>query len=218
MMEKIKIFLADDHAILRQGLKLMIDAQEDMQVIGEAEHGIAALKLIPLLKPNVVVIDVSMPEMSGLEVTQQLNQMLPEIKIIALTRHNDGHYVQQLLHAGASGYALKQSEGRDLIRAIRVVATGGTYLDPAIAGKLVGTLIGRVSKRKINKAGILSEREADVLRLIARGHSNKEIANCFAISVKTVETHKANAMLKLELKTRADIVRYAMAQGWLQDD
>ncbi|MFN7928758.1 MAG: response regulator transcription factor [Blastocatellia bacterium] len=217
-MDKVRVFLADDHAVLRQGLKLIINAEADMQVVGEAEDGQTALKLIPTLKPDIVVLDVSMPKLNGLETTQELKRLLPKLKIIALTRHSDSHYVQQLLHAGAAGYALKQSEGREIIRAIRVVATEGTYLDPTIAGKVIDTLVGRVSKRNIEKAGTLTERETEVLRLIALGYSNKEIANHFALSVKTVETHKANAMLKLDMNSRVDIVRYGILQGWLQDD
>lgn len=217
-MDKVRIFLADDHVVLRQGLKLIINSQSDMEVVGEAGDGETALKLIPSLKPTVVVMDVSMPEINGLQLTRQLMRILPQVKILTLTRHNDGNYVQQLLGAGASGYALKQSDSSELLRAIRVLVAGGTYLDPAIAGKLVGTLVGRVSKRNIEKAGTLTERETDVLRLIAQGHSNKDIAARFEISIKTIEAHKANAMLKLDLHSRVDIVRYALLEGWLKSE
>lgn len=217
-MNKLKIFLVDDHAILRQGLKLMINSQEDMQVIGEAGDGKTALEMIPQLNPEVIVMDVSMPQMNGLQTTQCLRKLFSQLKIVALTRHNDSHYAHQLMQAGANGYVLKQTESREFIHALRVVATGGTYLDPSIAGKILGTLVGRVSTRNIEKSGILTEREANVLRLIARGYSNKEIADQFGLSVKTVETYKANATLKLELQSRADIVPYGILQGWLQDD
>lgn len=217
-MNKLRIFLADDHAILRQGLKMMINAQADMEVVGEASNGQAAVQHAMKFRPDVVVMDVTMPEMNGQQATQQLKQAFPQIKILALTRHNDSSYVQQLLQAGVSGYVLKQSDAEELLRAIRVIVGGGTYLDPAIAGKVVGSLVGRASKQSLKKAGKLSERETDVLQLIARGYSNKEIAERFKLSVKTVEAHKANAMTKLELRSRVDIVRYAMLRGWLQDN
>lgn len=217
-MGKLRIFLTDDHAILRQGLKLLINGQEDMQVIGEASNGKTALRLIPTLQPDVAVMDVSMPEMNGLEATQQLKKTLPQIKVLALTRHNDSSYLQPLLQAGIAGYVLKQSDAKELLRAIRAIAVGGTYLDPAIAGKIIKTVVGRNSNPGLTKAGTLSERETEVLRLIAQGYSNKEIAAQFDLSVKTIEAHKANAMLKLGLGSRVEIVRYALLQGWLQTE
>lgn len=217
-MKKLQIFIADDHAILRQGLRMVLNAQADMEVVGEANDGGEAVQRVLQLRPDVVVMDVSMDQVNGYEATLKIKEFLPQVKILALTRHDDSSYAQQLLRAGASGYALKQSDSRELLRAIRIIAEGGTYLAPTIAGRLVGTLLGRVSKRDVAKAGTLTEREVDVLRLIARGYSNKEVAAHFQLSVKTVETHKANAMLKLELNSRVDIVRYAMLRGWLQDN
>jgi two-component system, NarL family, response regulator NreC len=216
-MKKLRILLADNHAILRQGLRMVINTQPDMEVVGEASDGQEAVQQTLQLRPDVVLMDISMHKVNGYEATLEIKKLLPETKILALTRHDDSSYAQQLLRAGASGYALKQSDSRELLRAIRTIVEAGTYLDPAIAGKLVGTLLGRASKRDVAKAGTLSEREAAVLRLIARGYSNKEVAEQFQLSVKTVETHKANAMLKLELKNRVDIVRYALLCGWLQD-
>ena len=217
-MDKLRIFLADDHAILRQGLKLVINAQADMEVIGEADDGQSAVELVLKLQPDVVIMDVSMTEVNGYQATLQLKQAQPSIKILALTRHSDSSYVQQLLRAGVSAYVLKQSDAAELLRAIHVIVAGGTYLDPGVTGSVVGNLIGRSSKRNIERAGSLTARETEVLQLIARGYSNKDIGAQLEISVKTVEAHKANAMAKLNLHTRVDIVHYGLLRGWLQTD
>ena len=216
-MSKLRIFLADDHAMIRDGLKVLINSQSDMEVIGEANNGKAAVQQIPPLQPDVAVLDISMPELNGLHATEALKKALPRLKIIILTRHTDAGHLQQLLRAGAAGYILKQSAADELIRAIRAVIAGGTYLDPAVAGKAVSGMTGRLSKRSAEKGDTLSERETEVLRLIAWGYSNKEIAARFDLSVKTVEAHKANAMSKLELRSRIDIVRYAILRGWMLD-
>jgi two-component system response regulator NreC len=217
-MEKIRILLADDHAILRHGLRMVINAQADMEVVGEVGDGQSAVQRALELQPDIVVLDVSMPNLNGQQAARQLKQALPQTKLVALTRHNDNSFVQQLLQAGVSGYILKQSEAGELLRAIRVTVRGGTYLDPAVAGKVVDSLVGRASKQNLKKAGLLSERETEVLQMIAQGYANKEIAERFQLSVKTIEAHKANAMMKLELQSRVDIVRYARLRGWLQDN
>jgi two-component system, NarL family, response regulator NreC len=214
---KLRICLADDHAMIRAGLKMLVNAQADMEVIGEASDGRAAVAMVLNLKPDVIVLDVSMPELSGLQAAEELRRARTTTKILPLTRHADGGYLQQLLSAGASGYMLKQSAAEELIRAIRAIAAGGTYLDPAIAGKLIMNQQGRFTDRKSRKQSDLTERETEVLRMIAWGYSNKEIATRLTLSVKTVEAHKANAMRKLDLTSRIDIVRFAILQGWLQD-
>jgi DNA-binding NarL/FixJ family response regulator len=216
-MEKLRIFLADDHVMLRNGLRPLINAQPDMEVIGEAGDGRSTIKLVLEFRPDVVVVDVSMPELNGQQTTRQLKRMRPETKILALTRHGEGCYLQQLLRAGASGYVLKQNDAQELIRAIRVVASGGVYVDPALAGALISVCDGRFRSRDIKEAPPLTDRETEVLRLVAQGYSNKEIAAFFDLSVKTVEVHKANAMRKLRLSGRIEIMRYAVIQGWLQD-
>lgn len=216
-MNKLRIFLADDHTMIREGLRVLINSQSDMEVVGDASNGKLAVQQIPHLQPDVAVLDISMPEMSGLQATEVLKKTLPRLKIIALTRHVDAGHLQQLLRAGAAGYILKQSAADELIRAIRAVVAGGTYLDPAVAGKAVSGLTGRLSKRSVEKGDTLSDRETEVLRLIAWGYSNKEIASRFNLSVKTIEAHKANAMSKLELRSRIDIVRYAILRGWMLD-
>ncbi len=217
-MEKLRVFLVDDHAALREGLRLLVNTQMDMEVVGQAGDGRTALKQIrDCPRVDVVVMDVSMPEMNGADATRQLKQSNPDIRILALTRHSDQGYLQKLLQAGARGYALKQAAAEELINAIRIVATGGTYLDPMLKNSVVENFVGRQRAKGKTTAKPLSARETEVLRLIAWGHSNKEIAASLGISVKTVEYHKTRFMEKLDLRSRTDIVRYALLQGWLKE-
>jgi len=217
MASRLRILLADDHAIVRQGLKLLIDNQSDMEVVGEAADGHHALEQAKASKPNVIVIDISMPGMNGLVATRTLKQLQPDVAIVALTRHDDDRYLEELLRAGASGYVLKQSDPSEFLRAIRVVAAGGIYLDPAMTSHVADGLLARRPAGSHEARPKISERESEVLRLTAVGHSNKEIADQLKISVKTVEVHKANAMQKLGLAGRVDIIRYGVLQGWLYD-
>jgi DNA-binding NarL/FixJ family response regulator len=217
MPPKLRIVLADDHTIVRQGLKLLIDGQPDMMVVGEAPDGAAVLEQAKALKPDIVVMDISMPGMNGLVATRTLKGAQPHVAIVVLTRHEEDAYVQELLRAGASGYVLKHSPPPQLLGAIRAVAAGGVYLDPAVSGRVAdGLLDGRLDRRRAADATI-TERESEVLRLVAVGHSNKDIAGRLDISVKTVELHKANAMRKLGLAGRVDIIRYGAMRGWLYD-
>jgi DNA-binding NarL/FixJ family response regulator len=216
-MPILRILLADDHAIVRQGVKALIASQADMEVIGEADDGASALLKAVELLPDVVVIDLSMPRLNGTQATEQIKQACPGVKVLALTVHEDRGYLRRILEAGASGYALKQAPAEQLYRAIRLVAAGGIYLDPALAGKVVGTLVREDSIRKALQVDNLSERETEVVRLIAKGYSNKEIAAQLAINAKTVETYKTRSLEKLDLRSRADLVRYALQRGWLQD-
>ena len=216
-MSKLRILLADDHETVREGLKMIVNAQADMEVVGEAGDGRLAVARAVELLPDIVVMDVSMPHLNGLKATEKLKQLCPQVKVLTLTRHTDDGYLQQILRAGASGYVLKQSASTELLHAIRAVAAGGIYLDPSVAGKVMGNYAGRMPSLRGTAQGSLSEREAEVLRLIAWGHSNKEIAARMELSVKTVEAHKANAMKRLGMQSRIDIVRFALLQGWLQD-
>ncbi|HEY0429999.1 MAG TPA: response regulator transcription factor [Pyrinomonadaceae bacterium] len=216
-MEKLRIVLAEDHLTVREGIKLLVNSQPDMEVIGEADNGSAAIKEVQKLAPDIIVMDISMPELNGLKATRRLKQVCPNVKVLTLTRHTDDAYLQQLIEAGASGYVLKQSAPTELIRAIRIISEGNSYLDPALTNKLFGGYASRSVLRGERK-GDLTDREAEVLRMIAWGYSNKEIAAKMNISVKTVEAHKANAMRKLDIRSRIDIVRYAILQGWLQDN
>jgi two-component system response regulator NreC len=212
----VRVVLADDHATVRHGLKLMIDAEPDMKVVGEANDGHEALRRVRELKPDVVVMDISMPGMNGLAATRALKETQPQAVIVTLTRHADEASLQELLRAGVSGYVLKRSAPTELLHAIRRTAAGGQYLDSTLTARATAGLIG--DERGGKKApGRLTDREAAVLRLIASGYSNKEIAAQLALSVKTIEAHKANAMRKLDLTGRIDIVKYAVLQGWLDN-
>jgi DNA-binding NarL/FixJ family response regulator len=217
-MDKLRILLAENHETIRDGLKLLVNSQPDMEIVGEADNGRVALQLAQELLPDVVVMDVSMPELNGLQATKKLKQKCPQVKVLTLTRHTDDGYLQQLLQAGASGYVLKQSKSAELLRAIRAIGAGQTYLDTAITEKAVSQILGgKRAARGAPPDANLSGREAEVLRLIAWGYINKEIAARLNLSIKTVEVHKANGMRKMGMKSRVDIVRYALLQGWLQD-
>jgi DNA-binding NarL/FixJ family response regulator len=215
-MAEVRVFLADDHAIVRGGMKALINAQPGLVVVGEAADGLETCELVPALRPDVVVMDVSMPGLTGSLATERLRRECPGVKVLALTVHEDKGYIRQLLTAGASGYALKRAAPEELIRAIQVVAAGGAYLDPAVAVKVVGGFV-KLPPKSAAKAGELSEREEEVARLTAAGHGNKEIAARLDLSVKTVETYRARSLEKLGLKSRAELVRYAFQQGWLKD-
>jgi DNA-binding NarL/FixJ family response regulator len=202
--------------MLRDGLKSLVNAQPDMEVVGEADDGRAALAKAQELRPDVVVMDISMPELNGIQATEQLKGR-SQTKVLVLTAYDEVGYLRQLLQAGASGYVLKRAAAEDLVKAIRVVASGGVYLDPTLAGKVVGGYVGRKKLRGALQGVELSGREEEVLRLVAWGYTNKEVAGYLNISVKTVETHKTNLMEKLELSGRSDIVRYALRRGWLSE-
>jgi two-component system response regulator NreC len=214
---KLRVFLADDHAVLREGLRMLVNSQDDMECVGEAGDGRAAVKGVIELLPDVAVLDVSMPELNGLQATERIRACCPDAKIVALTRHSDDGYLQLLLKAGVSGYILKQSTSNVFVAAIRAVAAGQTFLDPAITEKVVGSYVAKSAGRGAGPQSEPSERETEVLRLIAWGFSNKEIAARLDLSVKTVEVHKSNAMRKLGMRSRIDIMRYAILQGWLQN-
>src|SRR5262245_33816795 len=216
--KKLRILLAEDHEMVREGLKALVNAQPDMDVVGEASDGRITIQRTQELEPDVIVMDITMPVMNGLRATEKITQSFRTVKILTLTRHADVDFAQQMFRAGASGYILKQSASIELIRAIRTLAAGGTYIDPAIADKIITGYVGKQARLSQLPKSDLSERETEVLRLIAWGYSNKEIATHLEISVKTVEAHKANTMKKLNLHSRIDIVRFALLQGWLQDN
>jgi DNA-binding NarL/FixJ family response regulator len=215
----IRVVIADDHAIVRDGLRALVEAQPGLQVVGEAADGQEAWRRACDLKPDVVLLDVSMPSAGGADAAARIATDCPTVRVVALTMHEERGYVTRMLRAGVSGYVLKRTATAELVRAIRMVAAGGTYVDPSLAGSLL-TESSHRRPRTTNGgacADDLTAREREVLRLVARGHSNKEIATALEISVKTVETHKANGMAKLGLGSRAALVRFGMGQGWLSD-
>ena len=216
--KKIRVVLADDHPVVREGLKTLVNDNPHMEVVGEACDGASACEVVKELQPDVLVVDISMPRMNGVQTTQWVKRECPKTKVLALTLHDEKSYLQQLLEAGASGYVLKRSPADELLRAIRSVSMGGTHLDPAIAGRVVGVFSARNRTSKSDRGTKLSERENEVLRLIALGFTNKEMGAQLDLSVKTVETYKARILAKLHLSSRADIVRYAIEQGWMDHD
>ncbi|HEY6330396.1 MAG TPA: response regulator transcription factor [Blastocatellia bacterium] len=223
-ISKLQILLADDHQMLREGLRALVNLQSDMEVVGEANNGRIAVAMAHQLQPDVVVMDVSMPEMNGLKATERLKKLSPQIRVLVVTRHADSGFIQQLTRAGASGYLLKQSASSELIHAIRAVASGDEYLDPAVTGRVMSAYAARnqppvrTGREALQSQPELSAREEEVLELVAWGYSNKEVSQRLQLSVKTIEAHKANSSRKLGLNSRTDIVRYALLRGWLKDD
>jgi len=211
----IRVLMVDDHPVVLAGLKALVGADPDFVIVGEARDGRTALRMAVQLVPDVVVMDISLPEMNGIELAAALRAERPECRVLVLTVHEERAYLRQVIELGVGGYLLKRSAADELPRAIHAVAAGGMYLDPAIAGKVVGRLAPGAAQPQAGQAADLSERETDVLRLIAGGHSNKAISARLNISVKTVETYKARAMEKLGFHSRVDVVRYAAEQGWL---
>ena len=214
-MPQIRVIVADDHPLVLAGLRALLNGDPLMQVIGEAVDGQVALRLAIELKPDVMVLDLSMPGMNGVRVAQALRVQLPSCQILVVSVHEDRAYLRRLLEIGVSGYVLKRSAPQELIGAIRAVATGGKYLDPAIAGVIIGRGAPSGTLRSIDCSTELSVRETEVLQLAAAGYTNKEVSLQLRLGVKTIETYKARAMDKLGLDTRAELVRYAMVKGWL---
>lgn len=211
----ISVLLADDHETVREGLRAILSSDPGIDVIGEAADGESAVTATQTLNPDVVVMDVTMPGLNGFQATQAIKQCCPDTSVLVLTRHSHEAYVHEFLRAGASGYVLKQSRSSELLRAVHAVAGGQQYVDAAMTQK-VEALYGPRAHAAVAPPA-LSPREEQVLRLVALGHSNKEIAATLEVSVKTVEAHKANAGQKLGLTGRADVVRYAHVRGWLND-
>jgi DNA-binding NarL/FixJ family response regulator len=216
MTEKVRIVLADDHPIVLDGLRNLIRAEADFELVGEAGSGLTALKLIREQRPDVAVLDISMPELNGIVLSRRLAADMPGLKLLVLTLHEDRAYLNQALEAGVRGYVLKRSAVENLVQAIRAVMVGGLYIDPAIVGRVFESK--HVNKRLAARKGVspaLTDREADVLKMAALGFTNKEIAARLDVGVKSIETYKARGLEKLGLKTRAELVRYASGQGWL---
>jgi DNA-binding NarL/FixJ family response regulator len=213
-MTDIRVAVADDHPVVLAGIKALLQAAPEITLVGDATTGKAAIEMIQQAAPDIAVIDISLPDISGLEIARRITETCPTVKLLALTVHEDRAYVQLLLQAGARGYILKRSAAEDLVRAIRAVAAGGVYLDPEIADKALPETAQ--TGAACSERESLSQRETEVLRLTAQGFSNKEMAARLDVSIKTVETYKARACEKLNLRTRVDIVRYGVVHGWLE--
>lgn len=213
----LRVVLADDHAVVREGLKTLVNAQPDMRVVGEAADGDAAWRAARALAPDLLVLDLSMPGVGGAEAAARVRRDCPGVRILVLTVHEERAYLAPLLRVGVAGYVLKRTAPEDLVRALRTVSRGGVYLDAGVADVVVGGFLEHQRGRAAGGHPALSAREEAVLRRIARGYSNREIAADLTLSVKTVETYKARVAEKLGLRTRVDIVSYAADRGWLGD-
>jgi two-component system response regulator NreC len=207
--KRIRVLLADDHTILRKGVRLLLESQADMEVVGEAKTGREAIDEARRLKPDVVVMDVSMPELNGIEGTRQICDELAGTRVVALSMHKDSVYVREILRAGARGYLLKDSDDEDLLKAVRAVAKGDAFLSPAISD----AILTDYRKHVTNPVDLLTSREREILTMIAEGKTNKEIANELKLSVYTVESHRGSVMEKLNLHNTGDFVRFALRNG-----
>jgi two-component system response regulator NreC len=215
--KKTKVLIAEDHTIVRQGLSALINRQPDMAVVGEAGDGKEAVEKTKALCPDVVLMDIAMKHMNGLEATARIKKMAPEVKVLVLTMYENEEYIFQILRAGASGYLLKEAAMNDLISAIKAVKKGESYLSPSISKKVIEDYIRRAElgeKATIND--ILSDREREILQLIAEGHTYDDIASILCISKKTVETHRANIMDKLNIHDKVGLVKYAIRKGLIK--
>jgi DNA-binding NarL/FixJ family response regulator len=210
----VKVLIVDDHAVVRSGLRLLLESEEDIEVVGEAGSGREAILEARSVNPDLVLMDVTMPDGSGLDVVPTLLHEHEGVKVLVLSMQDDPRYVREAFTVGASGYVLKEAADTEVVAAIREVARGGRYVNPELGARLVAADADELRRAEANP---LSEREQEVLRLLALGHTNQEIAKQLFISVRTAETHRAHIMQKLRLATRADLVRYALAQGLLDE-
>jgi two-component system, NarL family, response regulator NreC len=214
---KIRVLIADDHAILRSGLRLLVNAQADMEVVAEAPDGEQAVEAARQTKPDVALLDLTMPRLGGVRALQEIVRTCPQTRVLVLTMHDDPAYLRSVLAAGASGYVLKRSVDAELLAAVRAVHRGGTFVDPSLANVLVQDVLANAGAKgpRARPASILSDRELQVLRLVARGYSSQQISKQILVGVKTVETYRSRLAQKLGLKTRSDLVRFAVQMGLL---
>ena len=217
-MSKIRVLLADDHTIVRKGLRSLLEGQAGIEVIGEAEHGREAVQKTQELLPDVVLMDLSMPGLSGLEATRQIRKRFPEVKVLVLTRHANEEYIFQILRAGASGYVVKKAAPTELMLAIKAVYQGDSFLSPAISRPVIEEYIRKAEAMEENSHDRLTDREREVLQLIAEGHSSREIAELLHISEKTVRAHRAHLMDKLDIHSTAELTQYAIRKGVIGAD
>ncbi|MBW1824675.1 MAG: response regulator transcription factor [Deltaproteobacteria bacterium] len=217
-MRKIKVVVADDHTILRQGIKALLDNQEGIEVVGEAKDGREAIKTIEELLPDVILMDIAMPGLNGLEATRRIKKKFPKVKVVVLTMHANEEYIFQILNAGADGYLVKETAFQDLISAINAVHKGEAFMSPSISKKVMTDYIQRAQGEEKVGFDTLTTREREILQLVAEGNSNKKIAEALFISPKTVETHRAHIMDKLNIHDRAGLIKYAIRKGMINLD
>ncbi len=216
-MAKIRVLICDDHTILREGIRLLLDSQSDMQVVAEAVDGRDAVEKARAFKPDVILMDIAMPQLNGLEATKQIRREEPDARVLVLTMYESDEYVAQMLQAGAAGYVLKKVAGSELVYAIRAVCQGETFLYPSITKRLVADYLKRVQAgQERDSFNDLTEREREVLQLIAEGHTSKEIADLLNLSVRTVQNHRAHMMEKLNMHDRAELIKYAIQKGIIE--
>ncbi len=210
-MEKIRVFLVDDHTVVRQGLRRILESDDEIEIVGEAGDGRTAIDLVQKLRPHVVVMDVAMPELNGIEATRQILKRVEGAKVLVLSMHGDDVYVRQALKAGARGYLLKDSEDLDLIKAVKAIRAGGSFFSPPVSKVVLSGYLGdKVEGGEEDGVARLTDREREVLQLIAEGKTNKEVAHALSVSVNTVETHRKHIMEKLDLHNTAELVRFAI--------
>lgn len=209
----IRVLLADDHKMMREGLKVLVNNENGMDVVGEASDGHSVVRMIDKLKPDVVVMDVGMPNLNGIEATRQILHREDTIKVLALSMHSDRRYITEMLRAGAAGYLIKDAAFDELAQAIRTIMKGQTYLSPEIAGTVVQEALQAVERKEDSPFSILTEREREVLQQLAEGYPTKEIAANLFVSVKTIETHRSHLMEKLNLHSVAELTKYAIREG-----
>lgn len=218
MLMETKVLLADDHTILREGLRMVLDAQPQITVVGEASDGREAVEMAETLRPDVVVMDIAMPNLNGLDATRQIKKRWPEIRVVILTMHENQQYLMQIVKAGATGAVLKRSAGTELLTAIKAAARGQSYFSPSIASMMLEDYRLRLRDEGIDDPEVLTEREREVLQLVAEGLTNQEIADALFVSIKTVQTHRSHIMEKLGVHDRTELVKYAIRTGMVTLD
>ena len=217
-MDKITVMIADDHAIVREGTRQLLECEDDLEVVGEASDGEQAVSLATRLKPDVAIIDIAMPKLNGIEATKQIKELVPATAALILSIYDDEQYIFALLEAGAAGYLLKSVHGRDLIEAIRAVHNGESVLHPVIAHKVLHRFVPSADKTKESSLDLLSERELEVLKFAGKGMSNKDIADELCLSVRTVQAHLAHIFNKLQVGSRTEAILHGLKKGWLNLD
>ena len=218
-MSKTRIMIVDDHALVREGITAFLRVYNEIEVVGEASNGLEAIEKAEKLRPDVILMDISMPELGGIEATVKIKKVQPDIKVLILSQYDDAEYVRRLLKAGVSGYILKQAVGTDLIAAIRAVAKGESYLYSSIATKVINGYLGKAGETAVEDPyEKLTDREKQVLKLIAEGHSHKEVAGLLDISAKTVIAHQTNISEKLDLHSRSQLIKFAITKGIIKLD